>query len=153
VGKERAFQALDQAVDAAYADANIQMRTADAACLGLAGIDRADDLALIREWGERRNLAGLVEITNDAALLLAGGRPDGWGVGIVAGTGSIAFGKAADGRIDRAGGWGFILGDEGSAYGIVTAALRASARAADQRGPTTDLLPRFMAKLQLTKPG
>jgi N-acetylmuramic acid 6-phosphate etherase len=153
VGKERAFQALDQAVDFAFADADIQMRPANAACLGLAGIDRSDDLALIREWSDGRNLAGFVEITNDAALLLAGGTPDGWGVAIVAGTGSIAFGRSRDGRIDRAGGWGYILGDEGSAYVIVTAALRASARAADQRGPATDLLPRFLAKLQLTKPG
>jgi N-acetylmuramic acid 6-phosphate etherase len=152
VGKERAFQALDQAVADAFADADILKRPADVACLGMAGIDRADDLALVREWGDHVKLAKTVEITNDAALLLAGGTPDGWGVAIVAGTGSIAFGKAPDGRIDRSGGWGYILGDEGSAYGIVTAALRASARAADERGPATGLAPRFLAKLGLAKP-
>lgn len=153
VGKERAFQALDQAVDAAFNAADIERRPADAACLGLAGIDRPDDLALIREWADSVQLARHLEITNDAALLLGGGTPEGWGVAIVAGTGSIAFGRSPDGRIDRAGGWGYILGDEGSAYGIVTAALRASARAADQRGPATDLLARFLTKLNLQKPG
>ena len=152
VGKERAFQALDQAVGSAFADANIQRRAADAACMGLAGVDRPDDLALIREWTEQARLASHVEITNDAALLLAAGTPDGWGVALVAGTGSIAFGRTPDGRIDRAGGWGYVLGDEGSAYGIVTAALRAAARAADQRGPGTVLLERFVAKLDLKKP-
>jgi N-acetylmuramic acid 6-phosphate etherase len=152
VGKERAFQALDQAVGSAFADANIQRRAADAACMGLAGVDRPDDLALIREWTDKAQLASYVEITNDAALLLAAGTPNGWGVALVAGTGSIAFGRTPDGRVDRAGGWGYILGDEGSAYGIVTAALRAAARAADQRGPATALLERFLAKLELAKP-
>ncbi len=120
VGKDRAFAALDQAVETAFANANILRRSADAACLGLAGVDRADDLALVREWTEKAKLARHVEITNDAALLLAAGTPQGWGLAIVAGTGSIAFGQTPDGRIDRAGGWGHILGDEGSAYGIVT---------------------------------
>jgi N-acetylmuramic acid 6-phosphate etherase len=152
VGKERAFAALDQAVETAFANANIRRRSADATCLGLAGVDRADDLALVREWTEKAKLAGHVEITNDAALLLAAGTPQGWGLAIVAGTGSIAFGRTPDGRIDRAGGWGYILGDEGSAYGIVTGALRASARAVDQRGAPTVLLERFLKKLDLQKP-
>jgi N-acetylmuramic acid 6-phosphate etherase len=96
-------------------------------------------------------LARHTEISNDAGLLLAAGTPTGWGVALVSGTGSIAFGRSPDGRTDRAGGWGYILGDEGSAYGIVTAALRASARAADLRGAKTALLERFLDKLQLAK--
>ena len=152
VGKELAFQALDQAVETAFADAGIRRRPVEVACLGLAGVDRPDDIALLREWSDGTRLATQVEITNDANLLLAAGTPEGWGVALVAGTGSIAFGRTPDGRIDRAGGWGYVLGDEGSAYGIVTAALRAAARAADQRGPQTVLLERFLAKLDLGKP-
>ena len=152
VGKERAFQAMDQAVAGAFAAAGIDRRQADAACLGLAGVDRPDDKAIVHEWTQQVQLASHAYITNDAELLLAAGTPEGWGVAIVAGTGSIAFGRAPDGRIDRAGGWGHILGDEGSAYGIVTDALRASARAADQRGPHTVLLERFLHKLDLKSP-
>ena len=149
VGETRALLALDQAVASAFANADIEPRMVDTACLGMAGVDRADDLALIKGWHEQAGLAKHVEITNDANLLLAAGTPDGWGVALVAGTGSIAFGRSRDGRTERAGGWGFILGDEGSAYAIVTAALRAAARAADQRGEQTLLLERFLVRLQL----
>jgi N-acetylmuramic acid 6-phosphate etherase len=151
IGKERAFEALDQAVAAAFAAADLERRPADVGCIGLAGVDRPDDLALVRLWSNRMQLARHTEISNDAGLLLAAGTPTGWGVALVSGTGSIAFGRSPDGRTDRAGGWGYILGDEGSAYGIVTAALRASARAADLRGAKTALLERFLDKLQLAK--
>ncbi len=153
VGKGRALYAMDQAVAAAFSAARVIRRPAVAACLGLAGVDRPDDRALVEAWARQVHLAARVEVTNDADLLLAAGTPEGWGVGVVAGTGSIAFGRSPDGRTDRAGGWGYILGDEGSAYGIVTDALRASARAADQRGPRTALLERFLLKLDLSKPG
>ncbi len=149
VGETRALQALDQAIAAAFASAGVARHVVEAACLGMAGVDRPDDLALMKKWADQLGLAKQVEITNDANLLLAAGTPDGWGVALVAGTGSIAFGRTRDGRTDRAGGWGFILGDEGSAYAIVTAALRAAARAADQRGEQTLLLQRFMGVLQI----
>ena len=61
---------------------------------------------------------------NDGDLVVAAGTPEGWGVGLIAGTGSIAVGRAPDGRTARAGGWGHLIGDEGSAYGVVLDALR-----------------------------
>ena len=54
-------------------------------------------------------------------------------LGVIAGTGSIAVGRATDGRTARAGGWGHLIGDEGSAYGVVLDALRLVARRADGR--------------------
>src|SRR5262249_17205514 len=54
-------------------------------------------------------------------------------VGVIAGTGSIAVARAPDGRKSRAGGWGHLIGDEGSAYGLVLSALRRLARRADRR--------------------
>src|SRR5205823_10053657 len=74
------------------------------------------------------------------------------GLAVVAGTGSMAYGKTADGRTARAGGWGSLLGDEGSAYILVTDALRAVAHAADGRGPATDLQRRFLDHLGLQMP-
>ena len=103
------------------------------------GLD-ADHIAArkaVRRHGVR--LARHVEVTNDAAILLAAGTPDGWGVALVSGTGSIAFGRAPDGRTARGGGWGYLLGDEGSAYALVLAGLQAVARAADGRGEPTCL--------------
>ena len=87
-----------------------------------------------------------------AALLLAAGTPEGWGVALVAGTGSIAFGRDSTGKIARAGGWGYLLGDEGSGYGLTLAGLRAVARAADGRGPETLLTTAFLEKLALKQP-
>src|SRR5207302_776208 len=88
----------------------------------------------------------------DAALLLAAGTPEGWGVAVVAGTGSMAFARAADGRTARAGGWGPLLGDEGSGYAIALAGLRAAARSADGRAQVTPLTDRLLAAYGLTRP-
>jgi N-acetylglucosamine kinase-like BadF-type ATPase len=73
-------------------------------------------------------------------------------VALVAGTGSIAYGRAPDGRTARGGGWGYLLGDEGSAYALVLAGLQAVARAADGRGEPTCLTERFLTRLNLAQP-
>ena len=66
-------------------------------------------------------------------------RPDQPGVVVIAGTGSIAYGRNERNQAARAGGWGYMLGDEGSGYWIGRAALRAVLREADRRGPATQL--------------
>ncbi|HZV06545.1 MAG TPA: N-acetylmuramic acid 6-phosphate etherase [Gemmataceae bacterium] len=152
VGKERALAALDEAVSAAFTAAGVTRGPVVSACLGLAGADRPDDRSMIREWTERVGLADRVEVTNDAAILLAAGTPQGWGLALIAGTGSIAFGQSADGRRARAGGWGYLLGDEGSAYALVMAGLQAVVRAADRRGPATRLTERFLNRWSLNQP-
>jgi N-acetylmuramic acid 6-phosphate etherase len=152
VGKERALAALDEAVNAAFLAAKTERCPVAGACLGLAGADRLDDQGMIREWAQRVQLADRVDVTNDAAILLGAGTPEGWGLALIAGTGSFAFGRSADGRRARAGGWGYLLGDEGSAYAIVIAGLQAVARAADGRGPATRLTERFMKHLGLAQP-
>ena len=86
-----------------------------------------------------------MHVTGDSTLLLAAGTPAGVGVAVVAGTGSMAFARGADGQTYRAGGWGPLMGDEGSGYAVATAGLRAAARAADGRGPATALTDRLLA--------
>jgi N-acetylglucosamine kinase-like BadF-type ATPase len=115
-------------------------------------VGRPDDERPIREWAERHRLAAVVEVTSDVALLLAAGTPDGWGVALVAGTGSIALARGRDGRTARAGGWGYLLDDAGSGYALATAGLRAVVRAADGRGPATALTERLLAHLGLSRP-
>ena len=80
-----------------------------------------------------------VVIVNDATAALVGGTGHPFGVVCVAGTGSIAFGVNRAGERARAGGWGHLLGDEGSGYAIGLEALRAVCRASDGRGPQTAL--------------
>jgi N-acetylglucosamine kinase-like BadF-type ATPase len=118
----------------------------------LAGADRPDDQAVIREWAERVRLAERVMVVSDAAILLAAGTPEGFGLVLIAGTGSIAFGRRADGRSERAGGWGPRLGDEGSAYAIAMSALQAVVRAADGRSSATRLTERFLNRFGLHQP-
>jgi N-acetylmuramic acid 6-phosphate etherase len=152
VGVGRAFAALDQAVEQAFAAAGVLRGTVAAACLGLAGADRPDDRDVIGGWSTSVALAAHVEVTSDAALLLAAGTPHGWGVAVIAGTGSIAFARAADGRTARAGGWGYLLGDEGSGYALAVAGLQAVARAADGRAAKTVLTERLLDALALERP-
>jgi N-acetylglucosamine kinase-like BadF-type ATPase len=76
---------------------------------------------------------------NDALVALEAGAPGLPGVVIISGTGSIAYGRNANGQAARSGGWGYVLGDEGSGYWIGRAALRAVLHEADERGPKTAL--------------
>jgi len=152
VGTPAALAALAAAADAAFASAGRPRKAVRAAVLGLAGAGRAEDRTVIREWAAKVHLAPAVDVIEDAALLLAAGTPDGWGVAVVAGTGSMAYARVADGRTARAGGWGYLLGDEGSGYALALAGLRAAARAADGRGPGTVLIEKLLSAFGLTRP-
>lgn len=120
----------------------------EAAWLGTAGVDslRAHDLLL----AHCRGVAGSVRVTNDAELVL-GGLASMVGVALIAGTGSIALGRNAQGEARRAGGWGHVLGDEGSGYAIGRSALQAATRASDGRGEATTLLPAILQEWGLTE--
>ena len=120
--------------------------------LALAGSDRDENRRVLQQWAANRGLAGRFRVVHDALPVLVAGSPDGWGVALIAGTGSFAFGQTHDGRTARAGGWGFRFGDEGSGYAIAVAGLRAAAKCADGRGPATRLLPALLDRLALEDP-
>lgn len=111
----------------------------DVICLGIAGVDRAEDNAVIQGIMRRIGARARVLITNDALIALVAGVGLGPGVVVIAGTGSIAYGRNERNEAARAGGWGYILADEGSGFWIGRQALRAVVRAADGRGPATTL--------------
>ena len=135
VGLEAARSSLDTAIRKAFHDAGLPLEPVEAICMGLAGFDRPDDRRILSDWAEQAGWARNVLMVNDGDLVIAAGTPEGWGIGIIAGTGSIAVGRTKDGRTTRAGGWGHLIGDEGSAYRIVLDALRLVARRADGRDP------------------
>jgi glucosamine kinase len=114
---------------------------AQALCLGMAGVDRPHDEEVVRAilgrlgYPERER----VRIANDALIALVAGSPGRTGIVILSGTGSIAYGIDEAGSVARAGGFGSLLGDEGSGYWLGNHALRAVVRASDGRGPATRL--------------
>lgn len=121
----------------------------DALWVGLAGIDRPGAREAIAE--RLASLAREIRLTNDAQLLF-GAFPDDAGIVLIAGTGSIALGQDRHGAAARAGGWGYLIGDEGSGYDLGRRGIRAAAMAADGRGPQTTLLPALLAHWGLERP-
>ena len=111
-----------------------------AACLGFSG-GPEDKRRLVEALFSVERL----EVTTDALIALVGataGRP---GVVVIAGTGSIAFGRNAQGVTARAGGWGYAFGDEGGGFDLSCQALRAILRAEEGWGPPTALRKKFLA--------
>jgi N-acetylglucosamine kinase-like BadF-type ATPase len=115
-----------------------------AICLGIAGVDRPDDAAIMRGIMRRIGYKSATLIVNDALVALTAGAGDGPGIVLICGTGSICYGRDDQGRAARSGGWGYIFGDEGSGYWIGRRALAAVVRHDDGRGPATTLEPRVL---------
>ena len=130
---------LEAAGDAA-ASAVVAIARAERVGVGLAGVESAGLVAPLTAALEEHFGAGRVLVTTDARIALAGaspGDPEGPGVVLIAGTGAIAYGRSGDGAEARAGGWGPLLGDEGSGYAIARQGLAAVVRELDGRGPKT----------------
>ena len=124
----------------------------EAICLGMAGVDRSEEKELIEGLLRRLGLRKNIRIVNDALIALVAGAPEGMGIVVSAGTGSIAYGVDPSGETARSGGWGYLLGDEGSAFWLGHAAVRQGVRAVDGRGPATSLFERISQKLDLDVP-
>ena len=122
-----------------------------AVCLGMAGVDRPHDALVMRAILSRLCRGSKALVVNDALVALEAGAPGLAGIVIIAGTGSIAYGRDANGRAARAGGWGHVLGDEGSGFWLGRQALSAILRAADQRGAKTALAAPVMAHFGVTR--
>ena len=135
-GELEVEKVLHDVMEEALGDSEIRPK---GICLGIAGVDRPDDARVMEQIMRRIGYKARVLIVNDALVALEAGAPGKPGVVLVAGTGSIAYGRNARNQSARAGGWGYVLGDEGSGYWIGRAALRAVLREADRRGPQTQL--------------
>jgi N-acetylglucosamine kinase len=124
----------------------------EAICLGIAGVDRPRDAQAVQDIMRRIGHKTHSVVVNDALIALVAGAGEQAGVVVVAGTGSIAYGRDADGRAARAGGWGYLLGDEGGGFWIGRAALSAVVRQFDERGPVTLLTDLVLEHMQLSTP-
>jgi glucosamine kinase len=142
VGEQRAREAIGVALRQACAAANIHPSQIEKTCIGVAGGARPETAAVVRQILSGM-VEGEIEVVGDMVIALEAACGSGPGVIVIAGTGSIAYGRNAAGQVARAGGWGFAISDEGSAHWIGRAAIGAVMRAYDQ-GRNTALLARIM---------
>lgn len=123
-----------------------------ALCAGLAGVGNAAEREAVERALSNSGVASRVRVATDGEIALEGSLGGGAGVLLIAGTGSVAYGRGEDGRTDRCGGWGMVVGDEGSGYAIGRGGLAAALRAVDGREEETRLLPLILERLELEGP-
>ena len=131
--KARFVGAIGQAIQEAASDRTNGWHFASA-CLGFSG--GAQDKA---PWLDEIFTADRRVVTHDGLIALSGATGGHPGVIIIAGTGQFAFGRNASGRTMRAGGWGYVYGDEGGGFDLTRQALRAALRDEEGWGPKTVL--------------
>jgi N-acetylglucosamine kinase-like BadF-type ATPase len=116
-------------------------------CVGAAGAGRAEVADGLRTALQRQFPGAHVCVCDDARIALRAAVPTGDGFVLIAGTGSIAYGEVADASY-RAGGYGYLLGDEGSGFAIGAAAVRSTLRAFDGRAPRDPFVNEVAAALE-----
>jgi N-acetylmuramic acid 6-phosphate etherase len=115
VGFDAACLALESAINMARKDHSGEI---SAMCLGLAGAGRKEDIQQFQNWAVYKFPKTVVKVVSDAEILLEAGAPSGPALALICGTGSIVYGRTVTGELIRAGGWGYLFGDEGSGYAI-----------------------------------
>ncbi|MEA5564540.1 N-acetylglucosamine kinase [Anabaena sp. UHCC 0399] len=162
IGKAAALKSIESAI---YQAANEALKLTNSIkitslYLGLAGVSRAEDMKIVKDIvKELQNNHSLpiiwdfqpsnIVICNDALIALVGGIGHAVGIVVAVGTGSIVFGRNSQGETKRVGGWGYILGDEGSAYQIAVGGMQAALKAYDGREKYTRLVEDFQQHLNL----
>ena len=147
-GFECAQSSLRTAAEKTLASRQVGASSVAAVCAGIAGAGQPRVLKRVMGFLVETFPRAHVQVCTDLDIALEAGLSDGPGIVIVAGTGSAALGRAADGRLVRAGGDGPWVGDEGSAFDIGRRGVAAVARARDALAPVTILADSIPAALQ-----
>lgn len=135
VGLKRAAEEIRKLLDQLCQAAKVS--EVDLLGVGLAGAGSPEDLEKLRAEILPLKKASTCYLTDDGEIAVLGAHAGRPGLVVIAGTGSIVYGLGSDGRKVRAGGWGPLLGDEGSGFWIGLKAMQAIIKAAEQRGPAT----------------
>ena len=131
VGEAAARTSLVNAIEQACGAAKIDPAQVTRSCVGVAGAARLEVAEAVRKI-LAETVGGEIEIVGDMVVALHAAFGVGPGIVVIAGTGSVAYGRDAQGQTARAGGWGFAVSDEGSGHWIGRAAVTALLRAADE---------------------
>lgn len=118
-------------------------------CVGVAGAGREPDRQALWQALVSRDIADEVVVHADAAIALDDAFGDGAGILLIAGTGSVAFGRSPTGATARCGGWGPVCGDEGSGAWIGRRALSIVTASSDEREPSTALVGAVLTAAQV----
>lgn len=138
-GREKFTGAILSCVTAACRQAGVESVKFDAVCAGFSG-GPADKETLLRQLVP----SDLAFVTHDGLIALSGATAGAPGIIAIAGTGQLSFGRNAEGKTGRAGGWGYIFGDEGGGFDLTRQALRAALRQHEGWGPRTALHDRLL---------
>jgi glucosamine kinase len=131
VGEAQARESISSAIRQACAAARVTPQQIKRTCIGVAGGARPEITEVIRRI-LCELVSGEIEVVGDMVIAMEAASGGGPGVIVIAGTGSIAYGRNAVGQTARAGGWGFAISDEGSGHWIGRAAIAAALRVFDE---------------------
>jgi N-acetylglucosamine kinase len=146
-GYESAFSSLREAAAGAIAAGKIRLGEITGVCAGLAGAGRRSVVRRMIVFLSEEFPAALTQVATDYEVALESAVGSAPGVVLIAGTGSVAYGRNAAGETARAGGYGPLLGDEGSAFEIGRRAVAAVARSRDMDAPVTVMAEMISAAL------
>lgn len=152
-GAAQLRRSLWEAISAAFAAASLPVQPVCTIGLGLTGIERADapEAQIARAIISELLPAEQVWIDNDGAAALIGAHLGAAGAIAISGTGSILVGLRRDGRTARIGGWGWLVGDEGSAVWLGKAAVQAVFQAEDGISAPTALTQLLQGHFNVTE--
>jgi glucosamine kinase len=150
VGRDAAAETIRAAMRGALADAGLRPGQIGAVGIGIAGAAASHSEAWLREVVSAVTPHARLALSADYEIALVGAVGQRHGLLVLAGTGSLAYGVNARGESALVGGWGYLLGDEGSGYWLGSEGLRAAARALDGRGPLTSLTITLLSALGLS---
>jgi N-acetylglucosamine kinase-like BadF-type ATPase len=146
VSPEQVFENVTELLDRGLREASLEREDLAGGCIGSAGLGRSGEVRLFRDFFDiLLGSAFPVTLCGDGEILLCGGLEGLEGYCLIAGTGSLALGRATDGRLVRAGGLGYLLGDEGAAAWIGRTAIARTLRSVESRDIPTAMLPRLLA--------
>jgi glucosamine kinase len=136
---DRSADVIVGVVREALEGANMTHVTPRVLCVGVAGAGRENERQGLWQTLVGREIASEIVVHSDFGIALDDAFGDGPGVLLIAGTGSVAFGRSPNGATARCGGWGPVIGDEGSGAWIGRKALSIVAAASDGRESPTAL--------------
>ena len=149
---EQVKQNIKIALDHLTEQFDLRLEDCAGLCLGTAGVDVEEYKLQIAKLITDIGVTGDIYVTNDTITALVAGCGKMEGVIVIAGTGSVALGVDSQQNIYQSGGWGHVIGDEGSGYWIGRQGIIEAVKSSDGRGPDTGLLQMLMQELGLHEP-